>query len=151
MALGLAKEGFLGSRGTLALSIFNSFVRPRLAKNPQGPFLRTETQGFNAGWTYRVSDVDAVAINYQLSKSMSEYYFALPASITGATASTVRSESSSRSLGFSWTRDASDAKTSAATAVSGGWLGGRENLLKSRVEYSRIFADSLFDHNNAWA
>jgi outer membrane protein insertion porin family len=41
MALGLAIEGFLGSRGALALSVFNSFLRPRLAESTQGPFLRT--------------------------------------------------------------------------------------------------------------
>jgi hypothetical protein len=31
MALGLAKEGFLGSRGSLALSVFDTFLRPHLA------------------------------------------------------------------------------------------------------------------------
>jgi outer membrane protein assembly factor BamA len=36
-------------------------------------------------------------------------------------------------------------------SVSGGWLGGNENLLKSKVEYGHIFPDEIFDHHNAWA
>jgi len=54
-------------------------------------------------------------------------------------------------VGIVWTHDRSDEKISAATAVSGGWLGGSENLLKSRAEYSRILADPLFARKNAWA
>jgi len=38
LAIGLAKEGFLGSRGTLALSVFDTFLRPRLTPGVQGPF-----------------------------------------------------------------------------------------------------------------
>jgi len=48
-------------------------------------------------------------------------------------------------MGFSCTHDASDERFSAAAARSGGWLGGKENLLRSKGEYSRIFADPLFD------
>ncbi len=40
LAMGLAKEGFLGSRGSLALSVFNTFVRPRLSGSVKGPFFR---------------------------------------------------------------------------------------------------------------
>jgi outer membrane protein assembly complex protein YaeT len=151
MALGFAKEGFLGSRGAIALSIFHAVLRPRLAESAQGPFLRTQTQGVNVGWTYPISNIDAFGIDYGLSRSVTEYSLTLPASVTGVTASTLRSESSIRSVGISWTRHASDQKISAATAVSGGWLGGKENLLRSRVEYSRIFGDPVFDHNNTWA
>jgi len=91
MALGLAMEGFLGSGGALAFSVFNSFVRPRLAESTQGPFLRTQTQGVNVGWTYPVSNEDAFGINYQLSRSATQYSLALPASVAGAMAGTLRS------------------------------------------------------------
>ena len=47
MALGLAKEGFLGSRGSLALSILDTFLRPRFAGSVPGPFFRTQAQGVN--------------------------------------------------------------------------------------------------------
>lgn len=39
----------------------------------------------------------------------------------------------------------------AATSVSGGWLGGNENLLRSSVEYSRLQADPLSSLRNSWA
>jgi outer membrane protein assembly complex protein YaeT len=151
MALGLAKEGFLGSRGSLTLSVFDTFLRPHLAGSVRGPFFRTHAQGVNVGWNYSLSNVDAFSIIYGLSRSVTEYSLAVPSSITGATASTLRSESSSGSVGIGWTRVASDEKISAATSVSGGWLGGSENLLKSRAEYSRILRDPLFDRKNAWA
>ena len=91
IALALAMEGFLGSGGALAFSVFNSFVRPRLAESTQGPFLRTQTQGVNVGWTYPVSNEDAFGINYQLSRSATQYSLALPASVAGAMAGTLRS------------------------------------------------------------
>jgi len=149
--LRLAKEGFLGSRGSLALSVFDTVLRPRLAGSLQGPFFRTQTEGLNVGWNYSLSNLDAFAINYGLSRSVTEYSLPPPLSVTGAPAGTLRSESSSRSVSTGWTRDAGDEKISAATAVSGGWLGGGENLLKSKVEYSRILADPFFDRKNAWA
>jgi len=95
MALGLAKEGFLGSRGSLALSILDTFLRPRFAGSVPGPFFRTQAQGVNVGWNYSLSNVDAFSINYGFSRSVTEYSLALPTSVTGATASTLRSESSS--------------------------------------------------------
>jgi len=79
MALGLAKEGFLGSRGSLALSVFDTFLRPHLAGSVQGPFFRTQAKGVNVGWNYSLSNVDAF-------------------SITGATASTLRSEFSNQPI-----------------------------------------------------
>ena len=95
MALGLAKEGFLGSRGSLALSILDAFIRPRFAGSVQGPFFPTQAQGVNVGWNYSLSNVDAFSINYGFSRSGTEYSLALPTSVTGAPASTLRSESSS--------------------------------------------------------
>ena len=151
MAFGLAKEGLLGSRSSLAFSILDTFLRPRFAGSVQGPFFRTHTQGVDVGWHYSLSNVDAFSINYGLSRSVTEYSLVLPTNVAGATVSTLRSVSSSHSVGIDWKRDASDEKVSAATAVSGGWLGGSENLLKSRVEYRRILPDTLFDRKNAWA
>jgi outer membrane protein assembly factor BamA len=38
-----------------------------------------------------------------------------------------------------------------ADSVSGGWLGGSENLLRSKADYGRIFRDPFFRTQNAWA
>ncbi|HYA63349.1 MAG TPA: POTRA domain-containing protein, partial [Candidatus Sulfotelmatobacter sp.] len=83
LALGLAKEGFLGSRGTLALSVFDTVLRPRFTGGVQAPFQRTQTEGVNAGWSYAVSDVDAVGFNYGLSRSLTEYVVNQPSSTAG--------------------------------------------------------------------
>jgi len=40
LAIGLAKEGFLGSRGALALSVFDTFLRPRFTAGPHVAFER---------------------------------------------------------------------------------------------------------------
>jgi outer membrane protein insertion porin family len=151
LALGLAKEGFLGSRGTLALSVFDNVLRPRFTGGVQAPFQRTQTEGTNAGWSYAVSDIDAVGFNYGRSRSVTEYVVNQPSSSAGLQATEVRNETSSHSLGIGWTRDSGDQKIQMTDSVSGGWLGGSENLLKSKVEYGHIFPDEIFDHHNAWA
>jgi outer membrane protein assembly factor BamA len=151
LAIGLAKEGFLGSRGTLALSVFDTFVRPRLTPGVQGPFQRSQTEGVNLGWSYAASDVDAIGVNFGITRSLTEYVVNQPASTTGVQIGNLQSKTSSHSLGIGWTHDAGDQKIQLADSVSGGWLGGNENLLKSKVEYGQIFPDEIFDHHNAWA
>jgi outer membrane protein assembly factor BamA len=37
-----------------------------------------------------------------------------------------------------------------ANSVSGGWLGGGENMVRSSAEYSRIFRDPIFSPTGAW-
>jgi outer membrane protein insertion porin family len=150
LAIGLTKEGFLGSRGTLALSVFDTFLRPRFTTGVQAPFQRTETRGVNVGWSYAVSDADGIAINYGRSRSLTEYV-SQPPSTTGLLATDLRTETSSHSLGIGWTHYAGEQKIQVADSVSGGWLGGNENLLRSKVEYGHIFPDEIFDHRNAWA
>jgi outer membrane protein insertion porin family len=151
LAIGLAKEGFLGSRGTLALSVFDTFLRPRFTTAVHRPFQRTQTDGVNAGWSYVASDVDAIGINYGLSRSLTEYVVNHPPSVAGVQAIDLRHETSSHSLGIGWTRYTGEQKMQVAESVSGGWLGGNENLLKSKLEYGHTFPDQVFDHHNAWA
>jgi outer membrane protein assembly factor BamA len=151
LAIGLAKEGFLGSRGTLALSVFDTFVRPRFTSGVQGPFLRTQTEGANVGWTYAVSDVDAIGVNYGISRSLTEYAVNQPSSAAGLQMTDLRNKTSSHSLGVGWTHYSGEQRIQITDSVSGGWLEGNENLLKSKVEYGHIFPDEIFDHHNAWA
>lgn len=103
LAAGLAMEGFLGSRGTLALSVFDTFLRPRFAGGVQAPFQRTQTAGANIGWSYAASDVDTIGISYGISRSLTEYGVNQPAS-SGTTGPTdLRSATSSHALGVGWT------------------------------------------------
>jgi outer membrane protein insertion porin family len=151
LAAGLAKEGFLGSRGTLALSVFDTFLRPHFTNGVQGPFQRSQTEGANAAWSYAASDVDALGVNFGVSRSLTEYPVNPSSSTTGLPVSDLRSETSSHSLGLGWTHNSGEQKIQVADSVSGGWLGGNENLLKSKAEYGHIFPDDIFDHHNAWA
>lgn len=151
LAIGLAKEGFLGSRGTLALSVFDTFLRPRLTPGVQGPFQRSQTEGVNLGWTYAASDVDAIGLNFGISRSLTEYVVDQPSTTTNPQPIDLQSKTSSHSLAIGWTHDAGNQKVQLTDSVSGGWLGGSENLLKSKAEYGQIFPDEIFNHHNAWA
>ncbi len=150
IALSLAKEGFLSSRGTLALSVFDTFVRPRFEPSIKGPF-QTHTTSLNAGWSYAASDVDAVGINFAVAKSLTDYSVGLAPTTAAPLAADLRNATSGHSLGVGWTRYAGDQKVQLADSVSGGWLGGSENLLKSKAECGQIVHDEVFDRHNAWA
>ena len=151
LAMGLAKEGFLGSRGTLALSVFDTFLRPHFTIGAQGPFERTQGEGANLGWSYAPSDVNAIGINYGFSRSRTEYVFNQTSGAASVQAIDLRNQTSSHSVGIGWTYYPGEQKIQFAESVSGGWLGGNENLLKSKAEYSHIFPDEIFDRHNAWA
>jgi outer membrane protein assembly complex protein YaeT len=151
LALGFAKEGFLGSRGSLALSVFNTLLRPRLAGSVKGPFFKQQSEGVDATWSYAVTTVDTLRLNYDLSHSRTQYSPSLPSGLTGLRIGDVRTDTSSHAAGFGWTHDTGNGRVVLADSVSGGWLGGSENLVRSKAEYSHIFHDSIFDHQNAWA
>jgi len=151
LAAGLALEGFLGSRGTLALSVFDTFLRPRFAGGVQAPFQRTRTSGTNIGWSYGASDVDTMAMNYGISRSLTEYGVNPPASSGATQPAGLRSATSSHALGVGWMHYSGEQRIQFADSVSGGLLGGRENLLKSQAEYGRILPDEMTHSRNAWA
>ncbi len=148
--LGVAKEGFLGTRSSLALSLFHDLVRPRIAGN-SSPLFTSQSIGFNAGWSYAVSPANSFGVNYDLSHTLTRYSIALPPELTGLPNPEVRTETSSRSVGLGWTRDTGRERFLANTSISGGALGGNENLLRSSAEYVRVFPDPFVGRGNAWA
>jgi outer membrane protein assembly factor BamA len=117
----------------------------------QGPFQRSQTEGVNLGWSYAVSDADAIGVNFGVSQSLTEHVVNQSAGTTAPQITDLRSKTSSHSLGIGWTHDVGEQRIQLADSVSGGWLGGNENLLKSKVEYGQIFPDKIFDLHNAWA
>jgi outer membrane protein assembly complex protein YaeT len=151
LLLGVAKEGFLGSRGSLALSVFNNILRPHFVKGLKGPFLTSQSEGLNASWSYAVTNADSLGVNYGLSRSITDYSLALPASLAGIAASDIHARTSSHSLGLGWTRDTGNEHLTFTNSVSGGWLGGSENLLRSSEDYAHLFPDPIFCHQNALA
>jgi len=151
LAVSFAKEGFLGSRGSLALSVFNTLLRPRLTGSVKGPFFKQQSEGVDAAWSYTLTKVNTLNVNYDLSHSRTQYSSLLPSGVTGLSVGDVRTDTSSRAAGLGWTHDTGDGRAVLADSVSGGWLGGSENLVRSKAEYSRTFHDPVFDHQNAWA
>ncbi|HYL63636.1 MAG TPA: POTRA domain-containing protein [Candidatus Methylomirabilis sp.] len=151
VALGLLMESFLGSRSSLAFSIFNNILRPRLTSSVKGPFYSSLSEGLNSSWGYTLTESDSVAVNYTRSRTKTEYALALPAPLTNTLGSSVTAQTTSSAVGVGWTHDTGSERISAANSVSGGWLDGTENVLRSSEEYAQIFADPVFHRQNAWA
>jgi outer membrane protein assembly complex protein YaeT len=151
LAMGFAKDGFLGSRGSLALSVFDTFLRPLFYGSVKGPFLKQETEGIDAAWSYALTNANSLRISYDLSRSKTQYSPTLPTGVTGVTVSEMPTETSSHAAGLGWTHDTGDERIVFADSVSGGWLGGSENLVRSKAEYGRVLPDPFFDRQNSWA
>jgi outer membrane protein insertion porin family len=151
LALGFAKEGFLGSRGSLALSLFNTFLLPRLSGSVKGPFFRQHSEGVNADYRCALTPRDTLTANYGVSYSDTSYSPTALAGLNALTPGDIHAKSSSRSIGLGWTRNSGSEQIVLAGTVSGGWLGGSENLVRSKSEHERIFRDRIFKSQNAWA
>jgi len=151
IVLGLVMEGFLGSRTSLAISVFDNVLRPRFASSVKGPFYTSQSEGLNAGWSYPLTKTDSLAVGYGLSHTNTDYSFVLPPSLTGLPSSDLRAQTSSSAVGLGWTHDAGSERWSIENSISGGFLGGTENVIRSNEEYARIFPDPFFNHQNAWA
>jgi outer membrane protein assembly factor BamA len=149
LAIGLAMEGFLGSRAGLALSVFDTFLRPRLSGEAKGPFFHQRSEGVNAIYRYAISNVDALSAEYIATNSVASYSSALSSGMAGIGA--VQMHSSSSSVAFGWTRDRGVQQVTVTNSVSGGVLGGSENLVRAKLEYARLVRDPLFNSENAWA
>ncbi len=151
IVLGLAREGIFGTRASLAFSVFNNVIRPRFARSAQGPFFSSHSEGINVPWSYPLTNSDSLSVNYTLSRTATEYPLTSASAVPGVTLGDVRSKVSSRSLGVDWTHDTGSERAQFANSVSGGWLGGGENMVHSSAEYNRIFRDPFFAPTRAWA
>lgn len=151
IVLGLVIEGFLGSRSSLAISLFDDFLRPRLSTSVKGPFYTSRTDGVNTSWGYALTPADSVSMQYALAHSKTDYSVALPPSLAGIPSPDLNTQTTSSAVGVALNHDAGSNRFSSANSVSGGLLGGTENLLRSNEDYAHIFPDPLFHRQNAWA
>ena len=150
LLLGIAKDGIFGTRSSLAFSIFDNVIRPRFVHGVQGPFTTSHTEGINIPWAYSLTNSDSVGVNYTLSGTTSAQTFNATSSATESPI-TLRTHNSSRLLGASWAHHSADERVLFSNSVSGGLLGGDENMLRSSGEAARIFRDPLFSRSNSWA
>jgi len=149
--LGIAKEGIFGTRGSLALSVFNNVLRPRFARGVHGPFFTSRSVGLSVPWTYALTNTDSVGINYALSRTTSDVPLGTAPGTTGLPPIDLRTRISSRSLGTAWAHDTGNERILFSDSASGGFLGGEENMVRSSSEFARILRDPLFAPKNAWA
>jgi outer membrane protein assembly factor BamA len=98
-----------------------------------------------------LSNTDSLGINYTFARTTTVYPSASLSAVPGVTFGDIRSKTSSSSLGVGWARDTGSERVAFANSVSGGWLGGSENMIRTSAEYSRIFRDPLFSPKGAWA
>ncbi len=131
--------------------MFDNVLRPRFAGTVKGPFYTSQSDGLNAGWSYAVTKTDSLTVNYGLSRTNTNYSFSFPPSLSGLTSSDLRAKASSSALGLGWMHDAGSERHSIANSISGGRLGGSENVIRSSEEYARVFRDPFLSHRNAWA
>lgn len=151
LLLGIAKEGVFGTRGSLAFSVFDNVIRPRFTHGVQGPFTNSHSEGINVPWTYALSSADSVGVNYTLSRTVSDQTFGTPSNSSSSPPIDFRSHTSSRSVGTAWEHDTGNERLGLSDSVSGGVLGGDENMLRASGEAARIFRDPVFASTNAWA
>ena len=150
LLLGIAKDGIFGTRSSIAFSIFKNVIRPRFTHGVQGPFTNSRTEGINIPWTQALTNSDSIGANYTLSRTASDQVFGATNPTTGSPID-LRTHTSSRSLGTFWARDTGNERVLFSESVSGGWLGGDENMLRSSAEAARIFRDPIFSPKNSWA
>jgi outer membrane protein assembly factor BamA len=151
IVLGLVMEGFLGSRSSLAISVFDNVLRPRFATSVKGPFYTSRSEGLNSCWSYPLTKTDSLTVNYGFSHTNTDYLFALPPSADGLSSADLRAETSSSAVGLGWTHDTGSERISVTNSISGGILGGSENVIRSNEQYARIFPDPFFNHQDSWA
>jgi outer membrane protein assembly factor BamA len=109
------------------------------------------SEGASADYSYALGGRDVLSASYGLAYSDSSYSLEAPAGLKGLTVGDIHAKSSSRTISARWTRNSGNEEILLADSLSGGWLGGNENLLRSKAEYGRIFLDPLFANQNAWA
>ncbi|HET7151870.1 MAG TPA: POTRA domain-containing protein, partial [Candidatus Acidoferrum sp.] len=151
MLLGIAKEGVFGTRSSLAFAVFDNVLRPRLTHGVRGPFITSHSMGVSVPWSYAFSQSDSLGINYTLSTTTTDEPLGTPPGLTGLPPLDLRTRVDSRAIGASWSHDTGSERVLFSDSVSGGALGGQENMVRASGEAARIFRDPFFSSDNAWA
>jgi outer membrane protein assembly complex protein YaeT len=152
LALRIAEEGLFGSRVTASLTVFQDLVRPHLpGVLGNRHFLSTRNAGFAVGWGYPLSSNETLTTNYTISHQTTQYAVELPPSLTGLVGNQIGSSTSIHSFGADWVGGNNSQHWDIGPSVSGGRLGGDENLVRSSVEYDRVRRDPLTNGRNSWA
>jgi len=132
--------------------VFQDVVRPHLpGVLGNRHFLSTRNAGFAIGWGFPLPSNETLTTNYTISHQTTQYAVELPPSLTGLVGNQIGSSTSSHSFGFDWAGESGLQRWDTSASVSGGRLGGDENLVRSSVDYDRVRRDPLTNGRNSWA
>ena len=152
LAVRIAEEGLFGSRVSASLTVFQDVLRPHLpGVLGNRHFLSTRSSGFGVGWGYPVALNETLTTNYTISRQNTQYAVELPPTLTGLASNQTGSSASIHSFGLDWVGENGSQHWDTGASVSGGRLGGDENLVRSSVEYDRVRRDPLTNGRNSWA
>jgi outer membrane protein insertion porin family len=152
LAVILTEEALLGSRASLSFTVFQNVLRPRLpGASGNQHFLTSHTRGLGVGLGYPVATDETLTATYAISHQSTDYELALPPSLTGSVSNGVRSSTSNHSFGLDWNGKNDGHHWDTSASVSGGWLGGDENLVGFSAENERLERDPLTNGHNTWA
>ena len=152
LALILTEEAILGSRASLSFTVFQNVIRPRLpGASGNQHFLTSHSRGLGVGLGYPVAADETLTATYAISHQSTDYALALPPSLTGLVSNGVTSSTSSHSFGIGWDGKNGGHHWDTNASVSGGWLGGDENLVRFSAENERLERDPLTNGHNTWA
>lgn len=150
LLLGVAKEGVFGTRASLGLNIFHNVVRPYLpGVSGHERLYDSRSTGLGLNTSVPLSPSDALGFNYEASRSSTTVGLGIP--LAGLPQTEIRSRSERHAVGTNWTHDTGREHLVADASVSGGRLGGDENVLRGSVEYARLLTDPLTGGRNTWA
>lgn len=128
IVLGIAKDGLLGNRATLGLSLFHNVLRPRLPGSRKERLFTASTTGFSQSLVYFPSTTQSVGLLYQFDSSSVE----VPAQDSSAASQPASQQHFARSeVAASWQRPTKGVNLRADVAASGGWLGGSQRLART--------------------
>jgi len=136
IALGLAKDGLLGNRAALGLSLLHTVMRPRLPGRRHERLFRASSTAVEESFAYDLTPQQRVNVAYQFASTRLE----VPATTTASGLPSANHFSSSQASA-SWLRATSTGQVQALAAASGGPLGGAQDLLR--------YASSAVRHSGA--
>jgi len=150
--LSVAKDSLFGTRVSLGLSLYNNVVKPALA--PHQRLFRSSTSGFVVNTSYPLTSQDTFGASYQIARTNTSYGLLMPTGFAGLPNASLEARTASRSVGLNESHDDRLDRLVSSASVSGGWLGGTENLVRSTVNYSRFLpagTDQQSGSQSGWA
>lgn len=150
--LGVAKEGLFGTRFSMGLSLYENVVKPALASHQR--LFTSSSSGWGTNWSYPLAPADTLSASYQLARTSTTYGALLPATLVGLPNPRITARTTSSAIGLSEAHENPQERILSSIAASGGWLGGSENLVRSKLDYARVFntgEEAQPGRHSAWA